>query len=80
VPPSQFITHIVDPTESELTFFWRDKTGEPYQYFRRIKQALASENKMLRIAMNGGTFQEDLTPLGLYIENGELLYRLSRRQ
>jgi uncharacterized protein YigE (DUF2233 family) len=80
VPPSQFITHIVDPTESELTFFWRDKTGEPYQYFRRIKQALASENKILRIAMNGGTFQEDLTLLGLYIENGELLYRLSRRQ
>jgi len=30
--------------------------------------------------MNGGTFQEDLTLLGLYIENGELLYRLSRRQ
>ena len=79
-PPSRFITHIVDPSESELVFFWRYKTGEPYQHFRHVKQALASENKTLRFAMNGGIFQEDLTPLGLYVENGELLYRLSLRQ
>jgi uncharacterized protein YigE (DUF2233 family) len=80
VPPSRFITHIVDPSEGSLVFFWRDKTNQPYQHFYHLEQALTAENKTLRFAMNGGIFQENLTPLGLYVEKGEVLHRLSLRQ
>jgi len=78
--PSRFITHIVDPAQGNLAFFWRDDAGQPYQNFSRLKQALARKNKTLVFAMNGGIFQENLTPLGLYIEQGKMQYRLSRRQ
>jgi len=78
--PSRFISHMVDPKEDELAFFWRDEAGEPYQHFQHLKQALAKQNQTLVFAMNGGMYQEDLSPLGLYIEKGETQYRLSRRQ
>jgi uncharacterized protein YigE (DUF2233 family) len=78
--PPRFITHIVDPAQGNLAFFWRDDTGQPYQNFSRLKQALVRQNKTLVFAMNAGIFQENLTPLGLYIEQGETQYRLSRRQ
>jgi uncharacterized protein YigE (DUF2233 family) len=78
--PSRFIEHIVDPSQSRLAFYWRDKNKQPYGSFQNLKAALATDNKTLLFAMNGGIFQKDLTPLGLYIEGGVVKYRLSTRQ
>lgn len=78
--PSRFISHIVDAARSDLRFFWRDGGGQPYQSFRQLKQALAEQNLALVFAMNGGIYQKDFSPLGLYIEKGQTQYRISRRQ
>lgn len=78
--PSRFVSHIVDPTLGQLAFYWRDVDGNPYQSFLHLKQALAKQEKTLTFAMNGGIYQEDLTPLGLYVEKGKTQYRLSRRK
>lgn len=78
--PSRFISHIVDPVVGQLAFYWRDADGKPYQHFLHLKQALAKQEKTLTFAMNGGIYQQDLTPLGLYIEKGEMQHRLSRRK
>lgn len=77
---SRFIGHVVDPSQSQLAFYWRDKGKQPFGSFQSLKSALTKQNKTLLFAMNGGIFQEDLTPLGLYIEGGVVKYRLSTRQ
>lgn len=78
--PSRFIEHLVDPSQSQLAFYWRDKGKQPYGSFQNLKSALETADKTLLFAMNGGIFQEDFTPLGLYIEGGLVKYRLSTRQ
>lgn len=77
---SFFQTHIVNGSQSQLRFFWRDSQRQPYQSFSNLKQALAEQGQTLVFAMNGGIFQEDYTPLGLYIESGVTQYRLNSRK
>ena len=67
----RFISHIVDPAQGKLAMVWRDEDQVPFQHFQQVASALKKEGKRLRFAMNAGIFQEDLTPLGLYIEHGE---------
>ena len=78
--PARFHQYRVDPTKQTLALFWRDEQGKPFQTFQNLKRKLAKQNKKLVFAMNGGIFQQDLKPLGLYVENGELKYRINRRQ
>ncbi len=78
--PSRFISHRVDPADMTLSFHWKDNNNQPYRSFSNLKAALAKDNKKLVFAMNGGIFQEDLKPLGLYIEKGKQQYRLNTRQ
>lgn len=68
-----FISYTVDPGKQTLGFFWKDKNGDNFEDFQRLKQALAQENKELVFAMNGGMFKQDLSPQGLYIEEGKIL-------
>lgn len=78
--PSRFISHIVNPADMTLSFHWKDENNQPYRSFSNLKAALIKENKQLVFAMNGGIFQEDLKPLGLYIEKGKQKYRLNTRR
>jgi len=77
---SRFISHHVYPGEKRLRLVWQDELGQPYRHFQSVKSALAKQGRVVRFAMNAGIFQEDLKPLGLYIENGVIQQRLSRRQ
>jgi len=79
-PPSRFIDYVVDPSQKQLAFYWRDEDKQPYRSFQNLKAALQKQQKTLLFAMNGGIFQEDFKPLGLYIEDGVVQYRLSTRQ
>ena len=78
--PSRFISHIVDPSKKQLAFYWRDKEKKPYRSFKNLKSILEKQNKKLVFAMNGGIYQEDYTPLGLFIEKGVVKHRLNSRQ
>ena len=80
VMPSRFISHFVDPADKRLSFHWKDDNNKPYRSFSNLKAALKNNNKRLVFAMNGGIFQQDFTPLGLYIERGIVLQPLKRRQ
>lgn len=52
------------------------KDGLPYGSFAAIDAALAPQGKELAFAMNAGMFHSDLSPVGLYIENGVETARL----
>ncbi len=77
---ARFVSHIVNPADMTLSFHWKDDQNQPYRSFSNLKAALAKEGKHLVFAMNGGIFQEDLKPLGLYIEKGKTKYRLNTRK
>jgi len=53
-----------------LQFYWKDKEDINYKNFENLKQSATEENKTLVFAMNGGMFNKDLSPQGLYIEKG----------
>ena len=70
---NSYLLCVVDLRESELRLFWQDQTGEPYVTFRAIEAELAAEGATLAFAMNGGMFDNDYAPVGLFIQNGEQL-------
>ena len=64
-----------DPMKDALRIYWAGDDGRPYRTFAALANDLKSKGKLLRFAMNGGMYQDDLRPVGLYIENGRGLTR-----
>jgi uncharacterized protein YigE (DUF2233 family) len=62
-------------SKDDVRFYWRDDTGKPYRTFAALAAGLKAQDKSLKFAMNGGMYQADLRPVGLYIENGRELIR-----
>jgi uncharacterized protein YigE (DUF2233 family) len=60
-----------------IELFLRDGQGAPLGQFERVRDALASRKRTLLFAMNAGMYHEDRSPVGLYVENGQTLKRLS---
>ena len=69
-PDDDILSYIVDPTTQELHFYWKDAEGRNYTSFKRLKTSLEKQHKELVFAMNGGMYRKDLSPQGLYIEEG----------
>ncbi|MBX2844576.1 MAG: phosphodiester glycosidase family protein [Saprospiraceae bacterium] len=74
------MAYVVDPQEGNLRLYWKDETGKIFNDFQSLKDGLALENKDLQFAMNGGMFQKDFAPQGLYIEAGKTLQLLDTLQ
>jgi uncharacterized protein YigE (DUF2233 family) len=62
-----------DPSKDDLRIFWRDGRDTPYRTFSALAEDVKDQGKSLRFAMNGGMYQEDLRPVGLYVENGHVV-------
>lgn len=68
-----------NPAEQPLGLFNLGADGEPIANFSSLAAHLASDGKRLTFAMNAGMFDEKLRPVGLYVENGQTLKKLNRR-
>ena len=62
----------VDPAETPIRLFLNDAEGRPYGSF----SAIEAENGPLAMAMNGGMYHSDRSPVGLYSENGTEAQRI----
>jgi len=60
----------VDPRKSTIRLHDLDPKGQPYKSFEALRTKLWSDGIFMRIAMNGGMFRPDFSPVGLYVENG----------
>jgi uncharacterized protein YigE (DUF2233 family) len=60
----------VDPRKSTIRIHDLDPAKQPYKTFKALAGKLWSDGIFLRIAMNGGMYQPDFSPVGLYVENG----------
>lgn len=70
----------VDTTKDKLALFWRDASGKPFATFDQLAATLAQTREKLVFGMNAGMFQTDLSPLGLYIEDGRVRHRANTRE
>ena len=80
IDESKLITYEVNPSIQKLDFYWKDKTGKNYENFGKLKESLQKQNKELVFATNGGMFQRDLSPQGLFIQNGNLQTKIDTLQ
>ena len=78
-PEIDFADFIVDPQQVNIEFFWSDTDGTIFKKFQNIKENVEKSGKKLRFAMNGGMYQEDQKPLGLFIQNGKTVTPLNKR-
>lgn len=74
-----FISYEVELPKQKLEFFWKNATGERYGNFENLRKQLMAENKKLLFATNGGMYQKDGSPLGLYVEDFKTLNGLNTR-
>ena len=72
----KIISYIVDPKKQDLQLYWKDDKGQIIQNFENLKTYVAGKNKKLVFAMNGGMFQPDYTPCGLYIQQQQTIRSL----
>ena len=70
----RFITYTADTREQDIRLFWKDSTGKDYRNIGNLLAWVKQQNKNLDFAMNGGMYQRDFGPVGLYIEQGRLIH------
>jgi uncharacterized protein YigE (DUF2233 family) len=75
---SNFITHQVDISISNLKLYWKNDDGEIYGSFKNLKDGIESKGQKLVFAMNAGMYQKDQSPQGLFIENGVEKHKINR--
>jgi uncharacterized protein YigE (DUF2233 family) len=68
----KFLIHEIDPTEKNISFYWENDRGENFGSFQNLRDWLETKGKRLLFATNGGMFNNDFSPKGLFIENGIL--------
>ncbi len=66
----------VQQKHHHLKVFWKSKNNTPFASLR----SLESEHKALYFSMNAGMYDDQLAPIGLYVENGVQLKPISRAQ
>ncbi|QQA43124.1 phosphodiester glycosidase family protein [Pelagovum pacificum] len=64
---TRFTVCEVNPAEEPIRLFLDDENGRRFGSFRAIESELGE----LSFAMNAGMYHQDLSPVGLYVENGE---------
>ncbi|MBI1391688.1 MAG: hypothetical protein GC152_02995 [Alphaproteobacteria bacterium] len=75
----QYAVCEVDPALQEIRLFLNRQGGRRFGQFNEIGRALAVAGERLELAMNGGMYHRDRTPVGLYIEDGVQLTSLNTR-
>lgn len=70
----------VDLAQETLRTYWRDETRQPYQTLSALATALKRKGLSLLCATNAGIYEQNLRPLGLYIEEGVTLRPLNVRK
>jgi uncharacterized protein YigE (DUF2233 family) len=66
-PDSRIVGYIADPAKQNIGFYWKDQTGTPYKSIANLIKDCQAIGQKILFAMNGGMFNPDFAPMGLYI-------------
>jgi uncharacterized protein YigE (DUF2233 family) len=64
-----YIVCVVDPAKHEIRLSRLQADETPYRSLARLAETAKAEGAPLRFAMNAGMYHEDLSPVGLYVED-----------
>ncbi len=65
-----YIACSFDPASTDIRLYNKDQSGAPFKSFKALSLELRQREEYLFFAMNGGMYHEDLSPVGLHIEEG----------
>jgi uncharacterized protein YigE (DUF2233 family) len=61
----------IDLRRYEVRIFWRGKSGKPFGAIANLVRALdPADSSRFILAMNAGMYEQDLSPVGLLVEQG----------
>ncbi len=66
---NDFVVYVVNPKKQQVKMFWKDDKDVNFISIANLKSWLNFNKKDLIFATNGGMYQKNLSPVGLYIEN-----------
>ncbi|MDJ1496683.1 phosphodiester glycosidase family protein [Cytophagaceae bacterium DM2B3-1] len=72
------ITYTADPAKIQL--FWKDSEDQHLRSIGRLESWITSQHKKLIFATNGGMYESDGTPVGLFIQNGKVVEPLNKKE
>ncbi|MDJ1485126.1 phosphodiester glycosidase family protein [Cytophagaceae bacterium YF14B1] len=72
------ITYTADPAKIQL--FWKDNEGQYLRSIGRLESWITSQKKKLIFATNGGMYESDGTPVGLFIQNSKVVKPLNQKE
>jgi uncharacterized protein YigE (DUF2233 family) len=72
-PVDPILAYTVDVKSQNVQFYWKDENGEIFRTFQNLEKYVEKKNEILTFAMNGGMFQKDYSPVGLFIQNRKKL-------
>ncbi|MEJ5105045.1 phosphodiester glycosidase family protein [Chryseobacterium sp. MYb328] len=70
---NNFVIYQADPKKQNVKLYWKDSQNKILKSIKNLKNDVESRNEKLLFAMNGGMFEADNLPKGLYIENFKIL-------
>lgn len=73
-----FTEYIVDNQNETIKLYWKS-SDTLISKFSKLQNLLNHKNEALLFAMNGGMYQTDYSPLGLYIENGKVIKKINQK-
>jgi uncharacterized protein YigE (DUF2233 family) len=80
VKEDRFVIYESTPASGNLRMYWRDSVGQTYGSIRSLNASLASKGKVLVFAMNGGMYDTNRNPQGLYVEDGIEKQQMDREE
>lgn len=78
IPDDQFISYTVNTKQQEIRLYWKDDKQQNFKSIGILKTWLEKNRKTLIFAMNGGMYQRDNSPLGLFIEDQKTVTQLNK--
>lgn len=77
---NNFVIYQVNPKNQTIRFYWKNNKNEILKSINNLKNDIESRNEKLIFTTNGGMFEPDNTPKGLYIENFKTIKPLDTLQ
>ncbi len=69
----------IDVAKTALSVRWRGKSGTPFGSISAMQREAAATGEQIIVAMNGGMYHQDLSPVGYYVENRQRIKKANTR-
>jgi uncharacterized protein YigE (DUF2233 family) len=65
-----YLVRTVDPRKDDLRLYWKDDQGDRLRDFQSLEKFVQAKGERLVFATNGGMFEPNSTPVGLFVQSG----------